>query len=71
VSRRLPIDLVLLALKQEAQRTGDDRYRTITPEVLRQWKVRGHLSKGHGYNLIELTDYLDRRFGAPSAAVSA
>lgn len=57
---RVPATLALLLLHQEADRTGDQRYR-IKPATLRQWKRRGHLSRGPGYHPREIVDYLDRR----------
>ncbi|SFO60013.1 hypothetical protein [Amycolatopsis rubida] len=52
---------VVLLLAQEADRTGDDRYR-VTPATLRQWVRRGHITRGDGgYNLREIVAYLDRR----------
>lgn len=65
-AKRVPLDLVLVLLNQEADRTNDDRYRNIRPDTLRQWKARGHITRGRGYDLIELTAYLERRFGAPT-----
>jgi hypothetical protein len=56
----VPASLALLMLHQEADRTGDDRYR-ISPATLRQWVKRGHITRGTGgYDLAEITAYLDR-----------
>lgn len=57
---RVALDLVMLALRQEHERTGDPKY-AIKPATIRQWKRRGHLSPGPGYHLGEIAAYLDRR----------
>lgn len=57
---RVPLDLVMLALRQEYERTGDERYN-VTPGAVRNWKYRGWISKGAGYDLGEITRYLDAR----------
>lgn len=60
--RRVPAWAVLELLRQEADATGDDRYR-ITAATLRSWAHRGHISPAGraGYDLIEILGYLDRR----------
>lgn len=67
--KRVPAELVLLTLHQEADRTGDERYR-VTGAALRKWVQRGHITRGRGgYDLAEIIDYLDRR--SQRVAVSA
>lgn len=62
--KRVPAALVLLVLHQEAERTGDDRYR-VSPITLRSWVKRGHITRGPGgYDLREVCAYLDRRSNA-------
>ncbi|MFC4084932.1 hypothetical protein [Amycolatopsis samaneae] len=51
---------VLLLLQAEADARGDERYR-VTAGALRNWKYRGHISGGSGYDLGEILAYLDRR----------
>lgn len=52
---------VVLLLHQEADRTGDERYR-VTATTLRSWVHRGHITRGPGgYDLAEILAYLDRR----------
>lgn len=58
--KRVPLDLVMLALGQEYERTGDERYN-VGKATVRQWKSRGRISKGEGYDLGEITRYLDGR----------
>ena len=62
---RLPLDLVMLALRQEYERTGDPRY-DVSNSAVRNWKYRGLISKGPGYDLGEITRYLDERGDHPS-----
>jgi hypothetical protein len=58
---RVPAKLALLLLHHEVDRTGDERYR-ITAATLRKWVQCGHITRGRGgYDLGEITDYLDRR----------
>lgn len=33
----------------------------VTPATLRQWKARGHLSKGDGYDPVELLELMRQR----------
>lgn len=33
----------------------------VTPATLRQWRARGHLSKGAGYDPVELLELMERR----------
>ncbi|WP_367128306.1 hypothetical protein [Saccharothrix sp. HUAS TT1] len=47
------------ALLAEFHRTGDPYWVSITPTRLRVIKHR-HLSRGPGYDLVELTSHLDR-----------
>lgn len=61
---RIPLDLVMLALRQEHERTGDDRYH-VSDGAVRNWKYRGLISKGPGYDLGEITRYLDGRGDHP------
>ena len=58
--RRVALDLVMLALRQEYERTGDERFN-VGKATVRQWKSRGRISKGEGYDLDEITRYLDSR----------
>ena len=59
--KRLPASLVLLLLHQEADSTGDERYR-IKPATLRSWTHRGHITRGTGgYDLQEILKYIDNR----------
>lgn len=60
---RLPAALAVLLLHQEADRTGDERYR-VKVCTLRQWKRRGHLSRGRDYDPHEIVHYLDRRLAS-------
>jgi hypothetical protein len=60
VADRVPLDLVMLALRQEYERTGDERYN-VSDSAVRNWKYRNLISKGRGYDLGEITAYLDRR----------
>lgn len=55
----------MLALRQEHERTGDPRY-AVSKGAVRNWKHRGLISKGPGYDLGEITRYLDRRCDHPS-----
>ena len=67
---RVPLRLALLALHREADRTGNQDYR-VRAATLRQWKTRGHISAGPGYDLTEITSYLDGRGSRASAERSA
>lgn len=60
MTRRVPLDLVMVALKQEFERTGDQRFN-VRSGAVRNWKYRGLISKGVGYDLAEITRYLDGR----------
>jgi hypothetical protein len=52
--KRVPAELVLLALRQSGHQ--------INPSTLRMWVHRGHITRGNGgYDLAEILDYLDRR----------
>ncbi|GAB3376316.1 hypothetical protein GCM10027360_53090 [Amycolatopsis echigonensis] len=52
---------VVLLLGQEADRTGDERFR-VGSATLRQWVRRGHITRGDGgYSLREILAYIDRR----------
>ena len=62
---RLPLDLVMLALRQEYERTGDERFN-VSESAVRNWKYRRLISKGAGYDLAEITRYLDQRGDHPS-----
>lgn len=62
--RRVPLDLVMLALRQEYERTGDERYN-VSDGAVRNWKYRDLISKGPGYDLSEITRYLDSRSDHP------
>ncbi|WP_086853383.1 hypothetical protein [Amycolatopsis kentuckyensis] len=65
--KRVPAKLAVLALHQQADATGDDRFR-ICPATLRQWVRRGHLTRGDGgYDLREVLAYLERRDGVIEA----
>jgi hypothetical protein len=33
----------------------------VKAATLRQWRARGHLSQGRGYDLIEILAYIDKR----------
>lgn len=58
---RVPARLVLELLRQEAERTGDQRYR-VKHAALRTWVYRRHITRGTGgYDLREILVYLDRR----------
>lgn len=57
---RVPLRLALHLLHREADRTGNEDYR-VRAATLRQWKTRGHISAGPGYDLTEITSYLDNR----------
>ncbi|WP_326565090.1 hypothetical protein VSH64_24925 [Amycolatopsis rhabdoformis] len=62
MTRARAADVVLL-LAQEADRTGDERYR-VTPTTLRSWVYRGHITrdpKTDGYDLHEILTYLESR----------
>lgn len=61
---RLPLDLVMLALQQEFERTGDAKF-DVSPGAVRNWKYRNLISKGVGYDLGEITRYLDARSDHP------
>lgn len=67
---RVPLRLALLALHREADRTGNEDYR-VRAATLRQWKTRGHISRGPGYDLTEITRYLDHRGTRASAERTA
>ncbi|RSD21991.1 hypothetical protein [Amycolatopsis eburnea] len=65
--KRVPARLAVLLLHQQADASGDDRYR-IGPATLRKWVERGHLTRGDGgYDLGELLAYLERRDGVIEA----
>lgn len=50
--------LVLTLLAQEADKTGNDRYR-IKPATLRSWVHRGRIKRHQsGYDLREILKYL-------------
>jgi hypothetical protein len=67
--KRVPASLALLLLHQEADRTGDERYR-IAPSTLRCWVHRGKVSKtAAGYDLREVAAYASSR--ASDLSVSA
>jgi hypothetical protein len=65
MGNRLPLDLVMLALRQEHERTGDPRF-DVSKGAVRNWKHRNLISKGPGYDLGEITRYLDRRGDHPN-----
>lgn len=51
---RVPASIALLALRQSGHR--------ISPSTLRMWVNRGHITRGPGgYDLREITRYLDQR----------
>lgn len=59
---RVPARVVLALLVEEAERTGDARYR-VSGAAIRNWVYRGHLTRGPGgYDLAEVLAYLDARF---------
>ncbi len=59
--KRVPASLALLLLHQEADRTGDERFR-IAPSTLRCWAHRGKVTKtAAGYDLNEVAEYATRR----------
>jgi hypothetical protein len=49
------------ALLVEFQRTRDRRWIELSAGALRNLKYRGLISRGPGYNVVELTAYLDAR----------
>ena len=54
MTMRVPASLALLALRQSGH--------PIKAGTLRQWVARGHITRGPGgYDLIEITGYLDNR----------
>lgn len=59
--KRVPAWVVLEILRQEADKTGDNRYR-VTGGALRNWVWRGHVTRGSGgYDLTEILAYLQSR----------
>lgn len=51
--KRVPAELVILMLAQDGIQ--------VNARQLRNWKLRGRISRGEGYDLQEIVDYLDRR----------
>lgn len=52
--KRVPVDLVVLALAQSGI--------TATPRQIRNWKLRGHITRtSDGYDLTEVLAYAERR----------
>lgn len=61
MARRVPARVLLLLLGQEADVTGDARYR-VGASAIRNWVYRGHVTRGPGgYDLAEVLAYLDHR----------
>lgn len=58
---RLSLADVQAALLAEFQRTGDPRWIKLTAGALRNLKLRRRISRGPGYDIVELTAYLDAR----------
>lgn len=56
--KRVPVELVILMLAQDGI--------TVNARQLRNWKLRGRISRGEGYDLLEIAEYLARR-NAPKA----
>lgn len=57
--KRVPSDLVLLALRQSGVE--------LKPTSLRNWTDRGHITRTRsGYDLTEVLAYVDRRRAAES-----
>lgn len=51
--KRVPVDLVILMLAQDGIQ--------VNSRQLRNWKLRGRISRGEGYDLQEIVGYLDAR----------
>lgn len=51
--KRVPVDLVILMLSQDGIK--------VNARQLRNWKLRGRISRGEGYDLLEVAKYLHAR----------
>jgi len=58
---RVSIQDVEHALLAEFERTHDPRWVQLSRGALRNLKLRGRISKGPGFDVVELTRYLDAR----------
>lgn len=57
---RLPARLVVLLLAREAAARNRPEL-AVTTAALWQWRHRGHIGPGPGYDMAEVIAYLDRR----------
>lgn len=57
---RVPAAVAVLLLALEAVDKGRPDL-VVKPATLRQWKRRGHLSDGTGYDLREIKTYVETR----------